>query len=130
MFKILVRPSDILHTFERKKNNHNVSTMRTIYNAKRKNKVMIYARRSQMQQLMNHLCEHAYIEVHKSYLDANTIEDILWAHTANIELLHAFLLILTMDCTYKTNKCRLLLMEIVSVISTELTFLLPTHIWL
>ena len=65
------------------------------------------------------LCEHAYTEVHKNCLD---IDNILWAHTASIELLHAFLEILIMDCTYKTNNYRLPLMEIMDVTSTELTF--------
>jgi len=77
--------------------------MRTIYNARKKFKVVDYARRSQMQQLMNKLSEHAYIVVHRSYLDADTVKDILWAHPTSIELLHAFLRMLIMYCTYKTN---------------------------
>ena len=54
-----------------------MSTMRTIYNAKRKIKVVKYAIRSQMQQLINYLSEHAYIEVHRSCPDTDTIKDIL-----------------------------------------------------
>jgi len=66
-----------------------------------------YAERPQMQQLMNKLFEHAYIEVHRSYPDIDTIKDILWAHSASIELLHAFPNVLIMDCIYKTNMYRL-----------------------
>ena len=61
MSKTLVRPRDILRTLKQR-NNLNVSTMRTIYNARRKNKVVEYAGKSQMQQLMNNLSEHAHIE--------------------------------------------------------------------
>ena len=75
-----------------------------------------------MRQLMNLLCENTYIEVHKSCSDTDIVKDILWAHQASIELLHAFPQILIIDCTYKTNKYRLPLMEIAGVTSTELTF--------
>jgi len=48
MFYTLIRPRDILHTLKQK-NNLNVSTMKTIYNARRKNKIVKYTGRSQMQ---------------------------------------------------------------------------------
>ena len=75
-----------------------------------------------MPQLMNKLSEHAYIEVHRSCPDSDTVKDNRWAHPASIELLHAFLRVLIMDCTYKTNKYRLPLMEIIGVTSTDMTF--------
>ena len=56
MPKTLVRQRCILHILKQR-NNLNVSTMRTIYNARRKNKVVEYVGRSQMQQVMNHLSE-------------------------------------------------------------------------
>jgi len=58
--------------------------MRTIYNAKKKFKVVESAERSQMQQLMNKLSEHAYIEVHRSCPDTDTVKDFLWAHPASM----------------------------------------------
>ena len=121
MSKTLVRPRYILHTLKQI-NNLNVITMRTNYNAMRNNKIVEYIGRSQKSQLMNHLCENTYIEVYKSYPDTNTVTNILWAHPASIELLHASSRILIMDYTYKSNKYRLLLMEIVAVTSTELIF--------
>ena len=72
---------------------------------------------------MNKLSEHKYIEVHRRCPDSDTVKDILWAHSSNIELLHEFLRVLIMDCMHKTNMHRLPLMEIVGVISTEITFL-------
>ena len=77
MSKILVRPRNILHILKQR-NNHNVSTIRTIYNAMRKNKIVEYTKKkSQMQQLMNNICEHAYIEVHKSCPYTDTVKNIL-----------------------------------------------------
>jgi len=71
---------------------------------------------------MNKLSEHANIEVHRSCPDTNTVKDILWVHPASIELLHAFSRVLLMDCIYEINMYRLLLMEIVGVTSTDMTF--------
>ena len=75
-----------------------------------------------MQQQMNKLSEHAYIEVHRSCPDTDTVKDILWARPASIELLHAFLHELIIDCTYKNNMYRVPLIEIVGAISTDMTF--------
>ena len=71
---------------------------------------------------MKNLSEHAYIEVHRSCPDIDTVKDILWAHSASIELLHAFFRMLIMDCTCKINRYQLPLMEMVGVTSTEMTF--------
>ena len=89
MSKTLVRSRDILYILKQR-NNLNLSTMRIIDNARRKNKVVKFTRRSQIHQIMNHFCERAYIEVHKSYPDTDTVKNILSAHPASIELLHAF----------------------------------------
>jgi len=85
----LIRPRDILHT-SKQRNKLNISTMRTVYNVRKKFKVVEYVGRSQMQQLMNKLSEHTYIEVHRNCPDTDTVKDILWAHPASIDLLHAF----------------------------------------
>jgi len=89
--------------------------MRTIYNARKKFKVVKYVGSLQMQQLMKNLSEHAYTKVHRSCLDTDTVKDILWAHPTSIELLHAFLWVLIMDCTYKTNRYLLPLMEVLGL---------------
>ena len=43
-------------------------------------------------------------------------------HPVSIDILRAFPNVLIMDCTYKTNKYRCPLLEIVGVTSTNLTF--------
>ncbi|KAK3221283.1 hypothetical protein Dsin_008308 [Dipteronia sinensis] len=116
-----VKPKNILHTLQNR-DIHNVSTMKTIYNARYKYKVVEQAGRSQIQHLMSKLNEHNYIEWHRSHEDTDCITDLFWVHRSTIELLRAFPCVLIMDCTYKTNKYRYPLLEIVGVTSTNLTF--------
>lgn len=71
---------------------------------------------------MSKILEHKYIEVHRTCNNSDTVKDILWAHPTSIKLLHAFPRILIMDCTYKTNRYRLPLLEIVGITSTNMTF--------
>ncbi|KAL8494130.1 hypothetical protein ACS0TY_025063 [Phlomoides rotata] len=52
----------------------------------------------------------------------NVVKDIFFAHPESVALLHAFPDILIMDCTYKTNRYQLPLLEIVGVTSTDMTF--------
>ncbi|XP_028083552.1 uncharacterized protein LOC114284804 [Camellia sinensis] len=50
------------------------------------------------------------------------VTDLFWAHPVSLEVLRAFSHVLIMDCTYKTNRYPLPLLEIVGVTSTNLTF--------
>jgi len=72
----LVRSRDILNILKQR-NNLNVSTLRTVYNARHKFKVVEYAGRSQMQQLLKNLSEHEYIKIHRCCPDTDTVKDIL-----------------------------------------------------
>ncbi|KAJ1385460.1 MULE transposase domain [Sesbania bispinosa] len=53
---------------------------------------------------------------------SDVVRDIMWAHPDAIKLPNLFHIVLIVDTTYKTNKHRLPLLEIVVVTSTELTF--------
>ena len=75
-----------------------------------------------MQQLMKKLGECNYVEWHRCERATDCITDLFWAHPMAIELLNVFSHVLIMDCTYKTNRYRYPLLEIVGVTSTELTF--------
>ncbi|KAM6555829.1 hypothetical protein CsatB_002848 [Cannabis sativa] len=121
MSKCNIMPREILAVIK-EKNKCNVSTIRTIYNARQKHRIREKAGRSQMQQLMRKLSEHNYIEWHRYEKDTNTVRDIFWAHPFGVDLLYIFPHVLVMDCTYKTNRYRLPLLEIVGVTSTEYTF--------
>jgi len=72
MSKALVRSRDILNTLKQKNN----LILRTVYNAKKKHRIVEYVRRSQMQQLLKNLSEQAYIEIHISCPNTYTIKDI------------------------------------------------------
>ncbi|KAK3204894.1 hypothetical protein Dsin_018940 [Dipteronia sinensis] len=96
--------------------------MTAIYNAHRKFKLKELYGRSQMQQLLSKLAGYNYVEWHRINDDTSSVRDLFWARPLAIELLRAFPRVLIMDCTYKTNKYRFLLLEIVGVTSTELIF--------
>ena len=75
-----------------------------------------------MQQLLGQLALNKYIKWHRSCADTETVTDLFFAHPTSLNLLHAFPKVLLMDCTYKTNRYRLPLLEIVGVTSTDMTF--------
>lgn len=53
---------------------------------------------------------------------SDVVSNLFWTHPDAIKLLNAFNIILLMGNTYKTNKYKLLLLEIVGVTSTRLSF--------
>ncbi|XP_028078008.1 uncharacterized protein LOC114279918 [Camellia sinensis] len=63
-----------------------------------------------------------YIEWHRSCADTETMTNLFFAHPTSLKSLCAFPKVLLMDCTYKTNRYRLPLLEIVGVTSTDMTF--------
>lgn len=53
---------------------------------------------------------------------SDVVRDIFWTHPDAVKLLNAFPVVMIIDSTYKINKYRLPLLEIVGVTSTKLTF--------
>lgn len=121
MSKSMVRPKEILVTLKRK-DALNVTTMKTIYNVRHRNNVIEKAGRSQMQYLLGELQKHNYIERHRCDNNTMTVTDLFWAHPVSLDLLRSFPKVLIMDYTYKTNRYRLPLLEIVGVTSTDMSF--------
>ncbi|XP_028119767.1 protein FAR1-RELATED SEQUENCE 5-like [Camellia sinensis] len=121
MSKSMVRPKEILVTLKQR-DALNVSTLKTIYNVRHRNRVVQRAGRSQMQHLLGELAKYNYIERHRSEESTMTMTDLFWAHPTSLDLFRSFSRILIMDYTYKTNRYRLHLLEIVGVTSTEMTF--------
>ncbi|XP_021817352.1 uncharacterized protein LOC110759580 isoform X1 [Prunus avium] len=119
--KSLVRPKEILSTLKQR-DELNATTIRTIYNARQRQRVKEKAGRSQMQQLLCKLNEHDYVEWHRSCPMSGNVLDLFWAHPVSLELLRAFPTILMMDCTYKTNRYHYPLLEVVGITSTDITF--------
>lgn len=117
--KTLVKPKDILKTIK-SQNPQNTSIIKTVYNARQKHRVIERAGRSEMQVLLTKLREHNYVEWHRS--SGDVVTDLFWTHPESVDILRAFPHVLIMDCTYKTNRYRWPLFEIVGVTSTSMTF--------
>ncbi|KAI3858084.1 hypothetical protein MKW98_029558 [Papaver atlanticum] len=121
MTKSGLRPRQVLKTIKQTSEG-NMSTMRTIYNARSRLRLGDMERRSAMQQVMKLLSEHHYVEWHRMDTETNEVKDILWAHPESLQLAKCFPYVLLVDCTYKTKRYRMPLFEIVGVTSTCKTF--------
>jgi hypothetical protein len=79
--------------------------------------------RTEMQQLLQMLDDAKYVSWNRRRDDgSDVLRDIFWAHPDSIKLLNMFPIVLIMDSTYKTNKYRQPLLEIVGITSTDKTF--------
>ena len=70
-----------------------------------------------MQQLMKLLERDQYIHWHK-LKDEDVARDIFWSHPDAVKLTKACNLVFLIDSTYKTNRYRLSLLDIVGVTPT------------
>ncbi|XP_058181178.1 PKS-NRPS hybrid synthetase cheA-like [Rhododendron vialii] len=116
----MVKPKQILSQLKGN-DPSNVTTIRHVYNARHKYRVIEKAGRTQMQHLMARLQHFSYVNWDRSNKDGN-VTDLFWAPPCAGEMLRAFPRVLMMDCTYKTNRYRFPLLQIVGVTCTELTF--------
>lgn len=122
MHRNMVKAKEILNTLKR--NNHlNSTTIKTIYNVIQTHNSIERGGRSQVQYLFSKLKEFGYFVWHRKTLDGNDIiKDIFWAHPTSLDFLRTFPRVIILDCTYKTNRYRMPLLEIVGVTSTDQTF--------
>ncbi|KAG5553736.1 hypothetical protein RHGRI_011577 [Rhododendron griersonianum] len=116
----MVKPKQILSQLKGN-DPSNVTTFKHVYNARHKYRVIEKAGRTQMQHLMTQLQHFSYVNWDRSDKDRN-VTDLFWAPPCAGEMLRAFPRVLMMDCTYKTNRYRFPLLQIVGVTCTELTF--------
>ncbi|XP_027912854.1 uncharacterized protein LOC114172722 isoform X2 [Vigna unguiculata] len=119
MTKNMVEPRNILLTL---KDHNNETTIRHIYNARQAYRSSQKGPRTEMQQLQKLLEYDQYVYWNRKMDGSDAISDIFWAHPDAIKLLSAFHTVLLLDNTYKVNRYKLPLLEIVGVTSTELTF--------
>ena len=54
--------------------------------------------------------------------DVDVVRDIFWSHLDAVKLFNAYNLVFLIDSNYKTNRYRLLLLDIAGVTSTGMTF--------
>jgi len=75
-----------------------------------------------MQQLMMLLEQDMYVQWSRFEEGTNVVQNLFWTHPDSVKLLNAFNIVLMIENTYKTNKYRMPLFEVVGVTSTGLTF--------
>lgn len=121
MYLIRVAPKNILACLKQKRP-ESVSNIKQVYNVCYRNNMGRRGPRTEMQQLLN---ESHYVSRYKFCEDKVIVHDIFRTHPKSINLFNTFLIALIIYSTYKTNKYRLPLLEIIGVTSTENTFLVP-----
>ncbi|XP_068471896.1 uncharacterized protein [Phaseolus vulgaris] len=121
MTKSMVKSGNILRTLK-ENNEDNMTTIKQIYNARYSYKRSVRGPRTELQQLMMLLDRDNYLHWSTCHESSNIVSDIFWTHPDAVKLLNAFNIVFLMDTTYKTNKYRLPLLEIVGVTCTGLSF--------
>ncbi|KAH1254706.1 hypothetical protein GmHk_04G011086 [Glycine max] len=76
---------------------------------------------TEMQQLMMLLERDQYIHWHRMK-DENVVHDLFWSHPDAVKLTNSCNLVFLIDNTYKTNRYKLSLLDIVGVTPTGMTF--------
>lgn len=128
MTKHMVKPRTILLTLiDHKK--ESCTTIKQVYNVRQQYRRSERGPRTEIQHLMQLMVRDQYVYYYRKVDDSDVVRDILWTHPDAIALLKTFHIVLLIDSTYKTNKYRLPLFEIVGITSTELTFLWHLLIW-
>ena len=115
-----MKPKSIFLTLK-EHNANNSTTMKQVYNARYAYHSFIRGNNIKMQQLMKLLEWDHYIHWHR-FKDKDVVCDIFWSHPDAVKLSNACNLVFLIDSTYKTNRYRLLLLDIVDVTPTRMTF--------
>jgi len=119
--KTLVKPINIILTMK-ERNEKNVTTIKQVYNAMSAQRRSQRGHKKEMQQfillLERDMCVHWY----KCEEVSNVVQDICRTHPDSVKLVNSFNIVILMDSTYKMNKYRMSLLEVVGITSTGLTF--------
>lgn len=99
-----------------------VSNIKQIYNVDAQNNKAARRPISEMQPLLKLLEDDTYVSRYRVYENKVTARDIFWSHPDSIKLLITFPIVIIIDSTYKTNKYKIRLLEIVGVTSTKMVF--------
>jgi hypothetical protein len=120
--KCRVAPRNILLSLQRQ-NPESVTHINQIYKNRQILQQQERGPKTEMQQLLQLLDDAKYVcWSRRRDNDSEILRDIFWAHPDSIKLLNMFPIVLIMDSTYKTNKYRQPLLEIVGITSTDKTF--------
>ncbi|KAH1265974.1 Protein FAR1-RELATED SEQUENCE 5 [Glycine max] len=120
MTKLSVKPRNILLTLK-EHNANSCTTIKQIYNARSAYRSSIRGDDTEMQHLMRLLERDQYIHWYR-LRDQDVVHDLFWCHPDAVKLCNTCHLIFLIDSTYKTNRCRLPLVDFVGVAPTGMTF--------
>ncbi|XP_045830906.1 PKS-NRPS hybrid synthetase cheA-like [Trifolium pratense] len=123
MSRNLVPPKNIMSTLKDRDPN-NKTTAKQLYNLSHRLKLKMRASMTEMQHLSKRLVETGYFFKHRTVVadGSEHVQDIFFAHPKSISLFNSFPTVLLMDSTYKTNKYKMPLFEIVGFTSTGRSF--------
>ncbi|XP_057432620.1 protein FAR1-RELATED SEQUENCE 5-like [Lotus japonicus] len=116
-----VPPRHMLATLK-ENNPGNLSTITQVYNRIKKVKELDRGPLTEMQYLLKKLAEANYVHFERHEEDSGVIMELFWAHPNAIKLFNTFPHVVIMDCTYKTKKFQIPLLEMVGLTSTGLTY--------
>ncbi|XP_027189060.2 uncharacterized protein [Cicer arietinum] len=121
MTKYKLAPRFILNALK-VRNETNVTIPSQIYKARSTYRSSLRGPYTEMQHLLKLIQQENYVHWTRRRENSDILRDIFWTHPDCIKLLNTFHFVLICDSTYKTNRYRLPLLEIVGVTSTSLTF--------
>ncbi|KAL5129011.1 PKS-NRPS hybrid synthetase [Glycine soja] len=120
MTKFMMKPRNILLTLN-EHNDNSYITIKQIYNARHVYRSSIKGSNTEMQQLIMLLDRDQYIHWHRMK-DGNVVHDLFWSHPDAGKLNNSCNLVFLIDSTYKTNRHKLSLLDIIGVTLTGMTF--------
>ncbi|KAL5187395.1 PKS-NRPS hybrid synthetase [Glycine soja] len=120
MTKSMVKSRNILLTLKEHNANSNL-TIKQIYNVRHAYRSSIRVSNTEMQQLMMLFDRDQYIHWHR-IKDDNVVRDLFWSHPDAVKLTNSCNFVFLIDSAYKTNRCKLSLLDIVGVTPTGMTF--------
>ena len=119
--KNMVKSGQMLLTIK-DQNQTNLNTIKIIYNEHQRYCLQEKGLRMEIQHLIKLIERDQYVYWFRWLDNEDVVRDIMWPHPNSIKLLNSFSIVLIYDTTYKTNKYRLSLLEIVGITSTSMTF--------
>ncbi|XP_012842287.1 PREDICTED: uncharacterized protein LOC105962517 [Erythranthe guttata] len=91
------------------------AALRDVYNESQKIRREKMKGKTVIQHLWHELSESGYSKWHRTNPAGDAVQDVMFAHPTSIKLLQLFPYVILMDCTYKTNRYEMPLLEIIGV---------------
>ncbi|XP_057416139.1 uncharacterized protein LOC130710792 [Lotus japonicus] len=119
--KTWVPPRKMLASLK-EKDPSNLTTIQQIYGVCKRFRQSVRGSLTEIQYLLKKLDGEKYVHFERNEPGSEVIRDIFWAHPNAVKLFNTFPYVVIMDCTYKTSKYKLPLLEIVGLTSTDKTY--------